>query len=246
MEALAKASQNPVADLISLPFQNNLNFGVGPVDQKQDVLNIQPVYPIEVNADWNVITRTIVPVISQPDFGTGGGRDNGLGDVQFSTFLSPAHSTGWIWGAGAILQAPTAKDQALGQGKWGIGPTAVALHLTKGSPWVYGALVNNVSSFAGSENRQAVNQFLMQPFINYNFASRPGMSLGFSPIITANWEAPGRDQWTVPLGLGLSQVLFIGNQAVSVQLAGYSNVVRPDYAAAWTARIQFSLLFPKK
>ena len=244
-EALAKASQNPVADLISLPFQDNLNFGVGPADQKQNVLNIQPVYPIELNADWNVVTRTIIPVITQPDFGRGGGNTSGIGDVQFSEFLSPNHSAGWIWGVGTILQAPTATDEALGQGKWGIGPTAVALHLTKGSPWVYGALVNNVSSFAGSSNRQAVNQMLIQPFLNYNIPSRPGMALSFSPIITANWEASGSNQWLVPIGLGVSQILFIGNQAVSVQVAGYSNVVRPEYAAAWTARLQFSLLFPK-
>ncbi len=244
-EALAKATQNPVADLISVPFQDNLNFGVGPIDQKQNILNIQPVIPIELNLEWNLITRTILPVISQPDFGTGSGRTNGIGDVQFSTFLSPAHSRDWIWGVGAIVQAPTATNDVLGQGKWGIGPTIVVLHLEKGSPWVYGALVNNVSSFAGNVNRQSVNQMLIQPFINYNFPSRPGLSLGFSPIVTADWEAAGRNQWTVPLGLGLSQVLFIGKQAVSIQLGGYGNVVRPQYAATWTMRLQLSLLFPK-
>ena len=245
-EALAKASQNPVADLISLPLQDNLNFGVGPADQKQNVLNIQPVYPIDLTANWNLVTRTIIPVITQPDFGRGGGSTSGIGDIQFSEFLSPSNSQGWIWGVGTILQAPTATNEVLGQGKWGIGPTAVALHLEKTSPWVYGALVNNVSSFAGSSNRQSVNQMLIQPFLNYNIASRPGMALSFSPIITANWEATGSNQWTVPLGLGVSQILFIGNQAVSIQVAGYSNVVRPEYAAAWTARMQFSFLFPKK
>ena len=244
-EALAKASQNPVADMISLPLQDNLNFGVGPADQKQNVLNIQPVYPIELNSDWNLVTRTILPVISQPSFGTPNGTTNGIGDIQFSEFLSPSNSQGWIWGVGTILQAPTATDEVLGQGKWGIGPTAVVLHLEKGSPWVYGALVNNVSSFAGSGNRQAVNQMLIQPILNYNFPSHPGLALSFAPIITANWEATGSNQWLVPLGLGVSQILFIGNQAVSVQVAGYSNVVRPEYAAAWTARLQFSFLFPK-
>ena len=244
-EALAKATQNPVADLISLPFQDNINFGTGPVDQRQNVLNIQPVYPIELNADWNVVTRTIVPVISQPDFGRGTGTTSGIGDVQFSTFLSPAHSGDWIWGVGTILQAPTASNDVLGQGKWGIGPTAVVLHLSRDSPWVYGALINNVSSFAGDSDRKSVNQMLIQPFVNYNFRSHPGLSLSYSPVITANWEASGSNQWTVPIGMGVSQVLFVGNQALSVQLAGYSNVVRPEYGAAWTARIQVALLFPK-
>lgn len=244
-EALAKASQNPVADMISLPLQNNLNGGIGPDYQKQDVLNIQPVYPIELNSDWNLITRTILPVISQPSLGTRNPVTYGLGDLQFSEFLSPSNSQGWIWGAGTVLQVPTGSEPVLGQGKWGLGPTAVALHLDKGSPWVYGALVNNVTSVAGQSDRQRVNQMLVQPFINYNFRSHPGLALSFSPIITANWEATGSNQWTVPLGLGVSQILFIGNQAVSVQIAGYSNVVRPDYAPIWTARLQFTFLFPK-
>ena len=243
-EDLAKATQNPVADLISVPFQYNLNFGVGPDDQKQSVLNIQPVYPLELNSDWNLITRTILPVISQPSFGSPDGTTNGIGDIQFSAFMSPAHSGDWVWGVGAIAQAPSASDPVLGQGKWGLGPTAVVLHLTKGSPWVYGALVNNVTSVGGNVNRASVNQALVQPFINYNVPSRPGMSLGFSPIITANWRAQS-DQWTVPLGLSLSQILFVGNQAISLQLGGYSNVVRQQYTGSWTARLQLTLLFPK-
>lgn len=243
-EALAKATQNPVADLISVPFQYNLNFGVGPDDQKQSVLNIQPVYPLELTPDWNLITRTILPIISQPSFGTPDGTTNGIGDIQFSAFMSPAHSGEWVWGAGTIVQAPSASNPVLGQGKWGIGPTAVALHLTKGDPWVYGALVNNVTSVGGNVDRPTVNQALVQPFINYNVPSRPGLALSFSPIITANWRARS-DQWTVPLGLGLSQILFVGNQAISVQLAGYSNVVRQQYAGSWTARLQLTLLFPR-
>ena len=107
-QALAKASQNPVADLISLPLQDNVYFGVGPADQKQNVLNIQPVYPIELNSDWNLVTRTIIPVITQPDFGQGGGNTSGIGDIQFSEFLSPSNSRGWIWGVGTVVQAPTA------------------------------------------------------------------------------------------------------------------------------------------
>ncbi len=147
---LAKLAQNPVANLISVPFQNNTNFNVGPQDGTQNILNIQPVIPISVNADWNVITRTIVPVISQPAMTPSDDRTNGIGDVQFSAFLSPAAAHGVIWGVGAIAQLPTHTDDALGNERWGLGPTAVALWLEKGDPWVYGALVNNVWSVSSS------------------------------------------------------------------------------------------------
>jgi hypothetical protein len=242
---LAKAAQNPVADMISVPFQNNTNFNVGPNDKTQNVLNIQPVIPLKINSEWNVITRTIIPVISQPDFGTGNGRTDGLGDIQFSAFLSPARPTGWIWGAGAIVQAPSATDPVLGQGKWGLGPTAVALRIEKGSPWVYGALINNVWSVGGQDNKASVNQMLIQPFVNYNFPHKPGRYLSFSPVITANWQAHGGDVWTVPLGLGIGQIMKFGNQPVNLQAAAYYNVEKPSGGADWTLRLQIQFLFPK-
>ena len=171
--ALAKAAQNPIADMISLPFQNNTNFDVGPLEKTQDILNIQPVLPFGLNTDWNLITRTIVPLISQPAFAPDQDREFGLGDVQFSTFFSPKKVVdGWVWGAGAIAQLDTATNDRLGQGAWGLGPTAVALHL--GKTWVYGALINNVWSVSTEEGRSSVNQMLLQPFINYNFPTRRG------------------------------------------------------------------------
>ena len=245
-KALAKAAQNPVADMISLPFQHNTNFGIGPDnDEVQNVLNIQPVIPFTINDNWNLITRTIVPIISQPDFFTGGdGRITGLGDITFSAFFSPKHATssGWIWGAGPILQLNTASDDRLGQGAWGLGPAAVALKIA--GPWVDGGLLNNVWSVSEDSGRNKVNQLLFQPFVNYNFADHPGRYLTFAPVITANWEADS-DKWVVPLGLGIGQITKFGKQPVNLQASFYYNVERPDQAARYQVRLQIQLMFPK-
>ena len=161
-EDLAKAAQNPIAAMISLPFQNNTNFKVGPEEKTQNVLNIQPVWPIDLSTDLNLITRTIVPVISQPATQMGQERTNGIGDVQFSAFFSPKLPTanGWIWGGGFIAQLDTSSNEVLGTGKWkwGLGPTAVVLKMD--GQWVYGALINNAWSIAGDDNRADVNAML--------------------------------------------------------------------------------------
>ena len=242
---LAKKAQNPIADMVSLPFQYNANFNTGPLDKTQEVLNIQPVYPVHLNTDWNVITRTIIPIISQPAFVPNQDSTSGLGDIQFSAFFSPVKPTagGWIWGAGAIAQFDTANNDRLGQGKTGLGPTAVMLRFD--GPWVYGGLVNNIWSVSGGY-RPAVNQFLFQPFINYNFPKHPGRYLTFSPIVTANWKAQGSgNEWTVPLGLGIGQILRIGKQPVNGQVSAYYNVERPDGGPNWQLRLQLAFLFPK-
>jgi len=243
--ALAKAAQNPVASMISVPFQNNTNFQVGPLEETQNVLNIQPVLPVDLGAKWNLITRTIFPVISQPPFAAGQDRTGGLGDIQFSAFLSPKAPTsgGWIWGAGVITQLNTAGDDRLGQGATGLGPTFVALK-PSGS-WVTGALVNNVWSVSVDDGRADVNQLLLQPFINYNVPDKPGRYLTFAPILTANWEADGGNRWTVPLGLGIGQILKLGKLPVNAQVSAYYNVARPDYAAQWQLRAQVQLMFPR-
>jgi hypothetical protein len=188
--ALQKATQNPVASLISVPIQNNSNFNIGPADRTQNLLNVQPVIPVRVSENWNLIIRWITPIISQPiptqkDIGV-----FGLGDMQPTFFLSPAHTGALIWGAGPIFQLPTATSQFLGQGKLGMGPSVVAL--VQPGPWTIGALVNNVWSVAGSGGRPAVNQFLMQYFINYNLDK--GWYLSSAPIVTANWKASSGQQ----------------------------------------------------
>ena len=238
--SLAVASQNPIANMISVPFQNNTNFNVGPFNRTQDILNIQPVVPMTLNADWNLISRTIAPLISQPspifDSST-----NGIGDITQSLFLSPAHPGKLIWGVGPVFTMPSASDPILGTGKVLLGPTAVFLVTPR--PWVIGVLVNNQWSVGGDPNRPSVNAFLAQPFVNYNMAG--GWFLTTSPIITANWNAPSGQKWTVPIGGGFGRVFKIDDQAYNASIQAYYNVIRPDNAADWNLRISLALLFPK-
>jgi hypothetical protein len=243
-EELAKLAQNPVGNLISLPFQNNTNFNVGPRDGTQNILNVQPVYPIALNRDWNLITRTILPLIWQPGFAPGENTTFGLGDVQLSAFLSPSAPSpgGIIWGAGAIVQMPTDTND-LGNRNWGLGPTAVVLRLQKGSPWVYGVLVNNLWSLTSDKRGGSYNNFLMQPFLNYNFPG--GTYLTTAPIVTADWKADSDERWTVPVGGGIGHIFHVGRLPVNMQANAYYNVVHPDNGANWQLRLQVQLLFPK-
>lgn len=243
VEEMAKAAQNPVADLISLPFQNNTNFGFGPDDDIQNVLNIQPVIPFHLSENWNLITRTIVPLINQPEVVQGTGDEFGLGDINFTAFFSPKNPTkGIIWGAGPIFAFPTATDEKLGSEKWSLGPSAVALTIQ--GPWLFGALINNVWSFAGDDDRDDVNAMLVQPFVNYNLPN--GWYLVSSPIITANWEAASGNTWLVPLGGGVGKIFRIGNQPVNAQIQAFYNVEKPALVGDWTLRFQLQLLFPKR
>ena len=241
-EELAKLAQNPVGNLISVPFQNNTNFNFGPEKGTQNILNIQPVYPIHASPDWNIITRTILPVISQPSLGPGDSRTNGIGDLQFSAFLSPANPGEWIWGAGPIIQAPTHSDD-LGNDHWGLGPSFVVLHLAKGDPWVYGVLLNNVWSVGSGNGQPSYNNGLIQPFLNYNLPD--GTYLTTSPIVTIDWKADSSQQVTLPLGGGVGKIFHFGKLPVNAQISAYYNVVRPDNAANWQLRAQVQLMFPK-
>ena len=236
---LARAAQNPVGDLISLPFQNNMNFDVGPADRTQNIHNIQPVLPIGLSKDWNLITRTILPVISQPAPGTD--RTNGLGDLNFTGFISPKKPGKVIWGVGPALVFPTATDDVLGTGKFSIGPSVVAL--TMKGQWVIGALASNVWSVAGDDDRADINFFLMQYFVNYNFPS--GWYLTSAPIVTANWEADSGNKWTVPFGGGVGKVFSIGRQPININTQVFYNVETPTNGARWQWRWQIQLLFPK-
>jgi hypothetical protein len=241
-EELAKLAQNPVGNLISVPFQNNTNFNFGPLKGTQNILNIQPVVPIQIEKDWNIITRTILPLISQPALSEGDSRTNGVGDLQFTAFLSPANPGEWIWGAGPILQAPT-HNKDLGNDHWGLGPSFVVLHLDKGSPWVYGVLMNNLWSVGSGNASPAYNNGLVQPFINYNLPD--GAYLTSAPIITIDWKASGSQQVTLPLGGGVGKIFHFGKLPVNTQISAYYNVARPDNAANWQLRAQVQLMFPK-
>jgi hypothetical protein len=201
---LAEKSQNPIANLISVPFQNNTNFGVGELDRTQNILNIQPVIPFDLNDDWLLVSRTILPVIYQPALTQTQYNHFGLGDFNPALFFVPKIDSKITWGVGPTFLLPTATDDSLGTGKWGIGPTAVVV-LTD-TPWVVGTLINNIWSVAGDGNRPDVSQFLVQPFINYNLSD--GWYLVSAPIITANWNASSGNKWTVPIGGELEESLI--------------------------------------
>ena len=241
-EELAKIAQNPVGNLISVPIQQNLNLNAGPYQKTLGVTNIQPVIPFDISEDWNIITRWILPVISQPQFAPNQGRTTGIGDMQISAFLSPAKPGAFIWGVGVITQQPTHSDSVLGNNNSGYGPSFVVLRLSQGSPWVYGVLVNNVWS-SNNSSAPSYNNGLTQPFLNYNFEG--GAYLTSSPIITVNWQAKGSQQWTVPMGAGVGKIFRFGRLPINSQIAGYYNVVRPDLAPNWQIRVQVQAMFPK-
>lgn len=246
---LAKAAQNPVAAMISLPLQNNTLFGVGPHGDTANVLNVQPVIPITIG-NWNIINRTIAPIIYLPDFteglpevpnGVNGGSTFGLGDINHSVYVSPANAGPVIWGIGPSITIPTATNGNLGSKKWSAGPAAVVL--AQPGPWVVGSLIRQLWSFAGDSDRQNVSQLLIQPFVNYNF--KGGWYAVSSPIITANWEADSSDRWTVPLGGGAGRIFRIGDQAMNAQVQSFYNVESPRFGPDWSLRVQLQFLFPK-
>jgi hypothetical protein len=238
--ALAKATLNPVASLISVPLQNNFDWGGGPNDDGfQYKLNVQPVIPISLNEDWNVISRTIVPYVYQENV-IGTSSQSGLADTTQSLFFSPVKPTkgGWIWGAGPVFQLPTATDDLLGEEKWGAGPTAVVLK--QQGPWTYGALVNHVWSFAGEDTRSDVNRTFLQPFVSYT--TKKLTSFGANTESSYDWQ---RSQWTVPLNVFVQQLLKVGKQPISLQLGARYYAESPSGAPEWGLRFQVSFLFPK-
>jgi hypothetical protein len=260
---LQKATQNPVASLISVPIQNNSNFGIGPYDRIQNVLNIQPVIPIGISESWNLIIRWIAPIIWQPAPGTAnlevfGIEENtpayfaaqdvqksvgvfGFGDMTPTFFFSPAKPHRLIWGVGPVFVLPTATNNVLGQGKLSIGPSLVVL--IQPGHWTLGGLVNNVWSVAGSGGRAAVNQMTWQYFINYNLTK--GWYISLSPILTANWKASSGNVWTVPVGGGVGRVMRLGAQPVNISAQFYGNAARPSSGSPWGMRLQVAFLFPK-
>jgi len=238
-EALAKQAQNPVADLISVPFQSNTNFGVGPNNAVQEVFNIQPVIPIHLGT-FNLITRTIIPLISQPSSNPGETLSTfGLGNINTTLFLSPRGAGAFTWGIGPVFGFPTNTSPVLGVAKWTFGPAVVLVGMT--GPWVLGVLVNNVWSWAGGAS-QNVNAFLLQYFVNYNFPG--GWYLTSSPVVTANWlAAPYSNKWTFPVGAGGGKMVRLGVHPLNLNAAAYYNIWRPAGGPTWQLRLTAALLF---
>jgi hypothetical protein len=238
-EALQKATENPVSDLITVPFQNNTNMDFGPYGRTQDVLNIQPVVPIHFTNQWNLITRTILPIVWQPYPAATGGQ-YGTGDLNPTFFISPAKPKKMIWGAGPAIVIPTGSNQILGQGKLSVGPSFATL--AQPDHWTIGAIVNNVWSIAGSGGRPVVNQMLLQYFISYNM--RKGWYFTTQPILTANWRAASGNVWTVPVGGGVGRIMKLGFQSVNISAQFFGNAAHPSGASPWEMRLQLAFLFP--
>lgn len=239
---LAKKLSNPVAALISVPLQLNYDEKIGPTESgKRWLLNVQPVIPITLNQDWNIISRTILPLVSQKDVLPGAGSQSGIGDIVQSVFFSPKAPTagGWIWGAGPVFLLPTGSDDLLSARKWGAGPTAVVLKQENG--WTYGALANHIASFAGDSDRATISATFLQPFLSYTTPT--AWTYGVNTESTYDWK---NKQWSVPLNLNASKITKVGNQLISVGGGVRYWADGPDSGPhGWGFRLVLTLLFPK-
>lgn len=239
---LAKKLANPIANLISIPIQANYDENIGPAeDGSQWRVNIQPVIPLSIGENWNLITRTILPLINQNDIPVSGQGESGLGDIVASQFFSPKAPTerGWIWGVGPVWLLPTATDDALGGEKFGLGPTAVVLK--QQGPWTYGALANHIWSVAGEGDREDVNATFLQPFLSYITSTQT--TFGLNTESTCDWQ---NDEWSVPINLTVAQLLKIGGLPVQVSAGVRYWADAPENGPEdWGARVQLTFLFPK-
>ncbi|KPK61876.1 MAG: hypothetical protein AMS21_08705 [Gemmatimonas sp. SG8_38_2] len=233
---LAQKAANPIADLMSIPFQNNTDFGLGEYDRTRNVLNIQPVIPF---AGGKVITRTIIPFVWLPDItAESGSFSSGLSDILFTAFYVPP-SGSLMWGLGPVVEFPTG-GASRGSEKWSLGPSGVAL--LQSGPWTLGILANNVWSFAGDSDAADVNKGLIQYFIVRQLGD--GWYVNSAPIITVNWKAESGQRWVVPFGAGGGKLVFLGKLPINMQSQVYYNVVKPDIGPDWQFRVQVQVLLP--
>lgn len=241
--------QNPVSSMYSLPLK--LTVDSGAPNGSAYFLNANPVIPVTVG-DWNLISRALIPAWVSVDGyieGTPGipqgqpanDRKSGLGDINYSLFVSPNKTKPFIWGLGPSISLPTATESSLGSEKWSAGPTGVIL--VQPGWGTYGGLVRHLWSFAGDDDRSDVNQTLLEPFVNYNLAN--GWYLISDMIITVNWDARSGQQWTIPVGGGAGKLFKIGSLPINARLEVYSNVEKPEGAPDWQVVFTFQMLFPK-
>jgi hypothetical protein len=235
-DELAQQAANPIADLMSIPFQNNTDFGIGEFDRTRNVLNIQPVVPL---AGGRLITRTIIPFVWLPNTAADTGSfSSGLSDIVFTAFYVPS-SGGLMWGVGPVVEFPTG-GASRGAEKWSVGPSIVLLKQT--GPWTLGILANNVWSIAGDTARQSVSRGSLQYFIVRQLGN--GWYVNSAPINTANWKAESGQKFLVPLGAGGGKLVFLGKLPVNMQSQVYYNVVKPDIGPDWQLRVQVQVLLP--
>src|SRR6059036_4275175 len=255
-DKLAKQLSNPIASLISVPFQANEDFGFGPSHNGYKfTLNIQPVVPISISKDWNLIIRTILPIVSQHDLfyfanlpkdsplQPQNRSQDGLSDTTQSFFLSPKKPGpfGLIWGLGPAFLYPTGTNDLLGSGTFSIGPTLVVLK--QAGPWTIGALMNQLWSVVIEEHRSSLSQMFLQPFLSYTTKTHTTFTLNTES--TANWNNPPCDaKWTVPLNFQVTQILKIGKQPISIGVGGRYYADSPRYGPDWGLRFIVTLLYP--
>lgn len=238
----AKKLANPVAAMISAPFQyNHDKLSGADAGATRNTLVLQPVFPASLNDDWNLITRVVMPVIEQKGFASAALNESGLSDTTASLFFSPKSPTagGLIWGAGPAFLLPTATQNVLGSEKWGLGPTAVALK--QFGPWSVGVLANHIWSFAGSNNRSDVNATFLEPFLSYTTSTHT--TIGLNTESTYDWKGK---QWSVPVNFQVGQVFKIGPQLIQLAVGARYWAVAPDNGPeGWGYRVQLTFLFPK-
>ena len=236
--ALAKETQNPAGDLISVPLQFNFDTGGGLGADTLLNLNLQPVFPFRLSEGWKVIARTIVPINSYP--GPDGLRFSGVGDIQFELFIAPAGKRKWTVGVGPLFSLPTATAAPASTGSWGAGIAAVVSG--HAGPMVLGGLVTRTWTVADAGGDPDIDTFLVQPFVNFNFGT--GWALSFAPSITANFNAADGDEWTVPLGIGITRTVVFASRPMSLGAYYYHNVERPESGPGQQIKLSLSLLFP--
>jgi hypothetical protein len=244
-DSLSKESQNPVSLTITLPLRYEASFHDGAYDATKNIFELsQAILPFRLNDDWALITRTKFPAYSQPPKKLGESWASGLGNAYTTFFLSPQRGVEFYWGAGPVLYYPSATDNALGVNKWGAGPSVAFFRKTASSPWIFGAVVNNIWSFGGPpQSSDRTNSLLVNPFASYHFGD--GWSVGSSPNITANWLSKTSQAWTVPVGGGFAKTFRIGIQPMKLSIDSYYNVVRPQAGnETWLLQFTVTLLFP--
>ena len=235
-QALAKAVHNPFEDFVKVPIESDTGFQLGRSHKAGDEVNIEPLLPFSLNADWDLFARPSLTVAYSPT----PQEQSGLEDTQLSFFLSPAKNSTWVWGAGPIFQFPTASSSELGSGRWSAGPTA-ALVYSEG-PWLNAILTDQLMSFAGNRKRGSVNQTYIEPMISYNFES--GWYADVDPQMTFDWTADAANAWTIPMGADVGKAFNLGSQSLSLQVGAYDLLKRPDGAPQWILRVSITFLFP--
>jgi hypothetical protein len=256
-EDLAAESMNPLSSLIAVPFENNILFNIGPSDTTSNVLNIKPVFPLNLG-EWNLINRVTIPIAwsggqEEEVFGTidwGGGNPGsldtgsafGIGDITYQGFLTPSKTSGSTsWGLGGSIVMPTHSKPRFGTDKWSVGPAIVVISQQK--KWFLGLMAQNVWSVAGDSDAADVNSFYLQPTINYKLGN--GYYLTSAPMITANWKSESGNRWAIPIGGGLGRLMRYSGQAVAIDAGAYYYIERPEHNPDWYIQILCNFLFPK-